>query len=475
MRFGPRSLRSAARRNPLGSLFVIVVVALLAGAGSIAQTPSGSAVLIEVDGPIGPATSAFVANGLEIARKRDAPVAILQIDTPGGLDGAMRDIIKDILASPVPVIGFVAPEGARAASAGTYILYATHVAAMAPATNLGAATPVPLGGERPGPEPDRADPPAADDGNDAVPANEPQDAPADAMKSKVVNDAVAYIRSLAERRGRNADWAERAVREAASLSAEEALELGVIDLVTPSVGTLLAAVDGRTVELPDGERTLATAGIGFERLEPDWRTEILQIITNPQVALLLVFVGIYGLLFEGYNPGAILPGVVGAISLLLAAYALQILPVNYAGLALIGLGVALMIAEVFAPSFGVLGLGGIAAFVVGAVFLMDTDVPGFGIPIATVTAMALVGGLLVFAIVWVAARSRLRPVVSGMEQLLGLEAEAVNGFTGQGQVMVHGEIWNATCAAPVAKGQKVRITGVDGLTLRVDAADKGAN
>jgi membrane-bound serine protease (ClpP class) len=477
MQFGPGSLRSAARRNPLGALLVSIFVALLTGAPSSARTPAGSAVLIEVEGPIGPATSAFVESGLETAREREAPVAILQIDTPGGLDGAMRDIIKAILSSPVPVIGYVAPEGARAASAGTYILYATHVAAMAPATNLGAATPVPLGGERPGQEPDKKRPAAAadEDEDGAEPETPPPDAPADAMKSKVVNDAVAYIRSLAERRGRNADWAERAVREAASLSAEEALDLGVIDLVTPSVGTLLAAVDGRRVELPDGERTLATAGIGFERLEPDWRTEILQIITNPQVALLLVFVGIYGLLFEGYNPGAILPGVVGAISLLLAAYALQILPVNYAGLALIGLGVALMIAEVFAPSFGVLGLGGIAAFVVGAVFLMDTDVPGFGIPIATVTAMALVGGLLVFAIVWVAARSRLRPVVSGMEQLVGLEAEAVNGFTGQGQVMVHGEIWNATCAAPVAKGQKLRITGVDGLTLHVVAADKGAD
>jgi membrane-bound serine protease (ClpP class) len=286
---------------------------------------------------------------------------------------------------------------------------------------------------------------------------------------------VAYIRSLAERRGRNADWAERAVREAASLSAEEALALNVIDLIAPNIAELLKAVDGRTVELPGGEQVLATAGLPFERLEPDWRTELLQIITNPQVALLLVFVGIYGLLFEGYNPGAILPGVVGAISLLLAAYALQILPVNYAGLALMALGVALMIAEVFAPSFGVLGLGGIAAFVVGTVFLMDTDVPGFGIPFATVTAMALVGGLLVFAIVWVAARSRLRPVVSGVEQLVGLDAQAVEGFSDHGHVMVHGEIWQAVSAVPVSKGQQLRVTGVDGLTLRVDTTDKGAD
>ncbi len=448
---------------------------LVAGAVALAQGPGGTAFLIEMEGPIGPATSDFVERGLETAADRAAAVVVLQIDTPGGLDGAMRDIIKAILASPVPVVGYVAPEGAHAASAGTYILYATHVAAMAPATNLGAATPVPLGGEPPQRKPPADDSAADERGEDDEAPGPRQEAPADAMKSKIVNDAVAYIRSLAERRGRNADWAERAVREAASLSAEEALALNVIDLIAPNIAELLQAVDGRTVDLPGGEQVLATAGLPFERLEPDWRTELLQIITNPQVALLLVFVGIYGLLFEGYNPGAILPGVVGAISLLLAAYALQILPVNYAGLALMALGVALMIAEVFAPSFGVLGLGGIAAFVVGTVFLMDTDVPGFGIPFATVTAMALVGGLLVFGIVWVAARSRLRPVVSGVEQLIGLDAQAVESFSDHGHVMVHGEIWQAVSAVPVSKGQQLRVTGVDGLTLRVDTTDKGAD
>ena len=465
------SQRSRPRRCLLGALLLVA-----AAVAPAANDPTGAAVLIELEGPIGPATSDFVRRGLETAADRQAPVVVLQIDTPGGLDSSMRDIIKAILASPVPVIGYVAPEGAHAASAGTYILYATHVAAMAPATNLGAATPVPLGGERPPPADDRRAP-GGDDGGEpgAGEKDDAPEAPADAMKAKVVNDAVAYIRSLAERRGRNADWAERAVREAASLSAEEALALNVIDLVAPNVAAVLAAADGREVDLPDGPRTLATAGLIVERLEPDWRTELLQIITNPQVALLLVFVGIYGLLFEGYNPGAILPGVVGAISLLLAAYALQILPVNYAGLALMALGVALMIAEVFAPSFGILGLGGIAAFVVGAVFLMDTDVPGFGIPLATVAAMALVGGLLVFAIVWIAARSRMRPVVSGIEQMVGLRGEAVENFAGHGHVLVHGEIWNAVSAAPVVKGQSLIITGVDGLTLRVDTAEKGAD
>jgi membrane-bound serine protease (ClpP class) len=442
---------------------------------SLAQTPAGPAVLIELEGPIGPATSDFVMRSLETAAARNAEVAVLQIDTPGGLDSSMRDIIKAILASPVPVVGFVAPEGAHAASAGTYILYATHVAAMSPATNLGAATPVPLGGERPAPRDGRPRTPGNEaDGDETAEGETPADekegpvAPADASKAKVVNDAVAYIRSLAERRGRNADWAEEAVRQAASLSAEEALALNVIDLMAGDVAELLREIDGRTVQLPGGERELATAGLMVERLEPDWRTEILQIITNPQVALLLVFVGIYGLLFEGYNPGAIVPGVVGAISLLLAAYALQILPVNYAGLALMALGVALMIAEIFAPSFGVLGLGGVAAFVVGAVFLMDTDVPGFGIPLTTVIPMALVGALVVFAIVWVAAKSRFRPVVSGIEEMVGMDAEAVEAFEGSGQVMVHGEIWNATTAGAVSKGQRLKVTGVDGLTLSVD-------
>ena len=456
---------------------------MLLGAAALTRAAGGPAILIELEGPIGPASSDFVKRSLETAATRSAEVAILQIDTPGGLDTSMREIIKDILASPVPVAGFVAPQGAHAASAGTFILYATHVAAMAPATNLGAATPVPLGGERPAPKPTPrpAPEPAGDAASDGEAAAEPQEepsgtqeAPADAMKSKVVNDAVAYIRSLAERRGRNADWAELAVREAASLSAEEALEKNVIDLVAVDVQALLQAIDGREVELPGGPRELATAGLVVERLEPDWRTEILQIITNPQVALLLVFVGIYGLLFEGYNPGAIVPGVVGVISLLLAAYALQILPVNYAGLALMALGVGLMIAEIFAPSFGVLGIGGVAAFVAGAVFLMDTDVPGFGIPLATVTAMALVGALLVFAIVWVAAKSRFRPIVSGVEQLVGLDAEAVEAFSGDGQVMVHGEIWNATAAGPIAKGQHLKVTGVDGLTLSVDPLDSNS-
>ena len=439
-----------------------------------ATAESRSAVLLELNGAIGPASSDFIRRGLDDAAEADAAVVVVQIDTPGGLGSSMRDIIKAILASPVPVVGFVAPEGSHAASAGTYILYACHVAAMAPATNLGAATPVPLGGGSPGPGPERPGSVGGGDGPDeAEGAKEQQEAPADPMKSKVVNDAVAYIRSLAELRGRNADWAESAVRQAASLSAEEALELGVIDIMAKSVPDLLAAIDGRTVELPSGERVLATTGLALERVEPDWRTELLQIITNPQVALLLVFVGIYGLLFEGYNPGAIVPGVVGAISLLLAAYALQILPVNFAGLALMVLGVGLIIAEMFAPSFGVLGIGGVAAFVVGSVFLMDTDVPGFGIPLGTVAAMGLVGALIVVGIVWVAAKSRFRPIVSGVEQLVGLEAEAVAAFPEKGQVMVHGEIWHAVSAGPVAKGQRVRVTGIDGLTLNVDPIHNG--
>jgi len=279
---------------------------------------------------------------------------------------------------------------------------------------------------------------------------------------------VAYIRSLAQLRGRNLEWAEMAVRTGASLPAEEALAAGVVDLVEPDLARLLKALDGRTVKLQSGDVVLHTAGLVLRDVQPDWRTELLSLITNPNVAYLLMLIGIYGLLLEGYHPGALVPGVVGAISLLLALFAFQVLSVNYAGLALIALGVILIVAETFVPSFGALGLGGIVAFVVGSVMLLDNDVPGFGIAWQLIGAMAVAGSLVLLAILSYAVRARRRPVVSGTEGLLHEQAEALEGFDHQGLVRVHGETWSATSHAPVHAGQRLRIIKVRGLTLEVE-------
>ncbi len=435
------------------------------------------AVMLQISGPIGPATRDYIRGGLEQAAERGASVVILEMDTPGGLDSSMRDIIKAILASPVPVVTYVSPQGSRAASAGTYILYASHVAAMAPATNLGAATPIPVGGTSPLPGGGKKEPAGDEDGDtdsdgDQPAKKSPAAAGPDAASAKAINDAVAYIRSLAERRGRNAEWAEKAVREAASLSAEKAAETGVVDLVANDVDDLLRKIDGRTVELAGEQATLSTQGLTLERIEPDWRTRFLATITNPTVAYLLLLIGIYGLLFEGYNPGAILPGVAGGICLLVAAYAFQILPVNYAGLALIALGIILMISEIFVPSFGALGIGGIIAFVAGSIILMDTDVPGFGVPVALITGIGLLGGGMVMAIVWLAVRARRRPVVSGIEEMLGAVGEAASDFSDSGHILVHGELWKAATTGPVRKGQKLRVKKIDGLLLTVEPLDQ---
>jgi membrane-bound serine protease (ClpP class) len=432
-----------------------------------ASLKAPGALLLEIDGAIGPATSHYISQGLKRAAQQGDAIVILRMDTPGGLDTSMRDIIKDILASPVPVVTFVSPSGARAASAGTYILYASHVAAMAPATNLGSATPVQIGGEPPAPA-------QKDDGKgDAKkPADEaqpqPQPSPGGKMERKVENDAVAYLRSLAQLRGRNVEWAEKAVREGANLAASDALEQKVIDLIATDLTDLLAKLDGRKLTIGTAEVTLATRGLDVETLEPDWRTELLSVITNPTVAYGLLLIGIYGLLFEGYNPGAVLPGVAGAICLLLALFAFQVLPVNYAGLALIALGTILVVAEAFVPSFGTLGVGGLIAFVFGSVMLFDTSVPGFEIAMPIIGGIAFVAGLLLFGMVWMFARSRRRPVVSGAEHIVGSTAEVIEGFSGRGVVRLGGEIWKAQSAVPLRAGQRVRVVRIEGLMLDVE-------
>ncbi len=429
----------------------------------VQQSLDRRVILVDMQGPIGPATMEFLIDSLREAAARNAELLVIRMDTPGGLDTSTRDIIKAILNSPVPVATFVAPQGARAASAGTFILYASHIAAMSPATNLGAATPISIiGGMSP-----EADDKQGEEGSD-----EPAAGSADAMARKAINDSVAYIRGLAEKRGRNADWAELAVREAASITAQEALEKDVIDLIAKDVDDLLQQVNGRSVDLQGRERVLNTSSLLVEELKPGWKIEFLAAITSPTIAYLLLLVGIYGLIFEGYNPGAILPGVVGAVCLLLALYALQMLPVNYAGLALIVLGVILMIAEVMVPSFGALGIGGIIAMVIGSIILIDTDVPGFAVSRSLIGAIALASSLGLMAIIGVALSARIRPVVAGREQLLGATGTALSDFQQSGSVFVHSERWNAITHSPIRKGQTVVVTGIDGLILEVKPLDK---
>jgi len=417
-------------------------------------------------GAIGPATAEFVTRGLERADKDGAQLVVLQIDTPGGLDTSMRVIIKAILASRVPVAVFVGPSGARAASAGTYILYASHIAAMAPGTNLGAATPIQIGMPSPSPSSPQQ-PPASDKEKDKGKAGEESHGSQDTLTRKQVHDASAYIRGLAQMRGRNAEWGERAVREAVSLSADEALAQHVIDLSARDVTDLVAKLDGRKVTTSAGERTLATSGAAVVTLAPDWKSQFLAIITDPSVALILMMLGVYGLFFEFSNPGWVLPGVVGGICLLVGLFALQMLPVNYAGLGLILLGITFFIAEAFVPSYGSLGVGGVVAFAIGAVMLIDTDVPGFGIPLALIATLAIVTAGFVFVIAAGALRARRRPVVTGSEELIGSAGEMLDDAQTDGWARIHSESWRVHSALPLKRGQRVRVTARDGLVLTV--------
>lgn len=465
------------------------VLLLAAGLVLVAALPAeppapsaGGVVLLDIKGGIGPATRDYVRRGLRYAADRRAPAVVLRIDTPGGLDAATRDINQAILSSTVPVIGWVAPEGARAASAGTYILYACHLAAMAPATSVGAATPVALGGARPGAPPrdaerDGGEPPdgAPGSGRPDEPGAEPARSPREAetaMERKAINDAVAYLRSLGELRGRNVEFAEAAVREAATLTASQALAGHVIEILAPDLPSLLRQANGREVRIGQQRTRLLLAPGPVTTLQPDWRARLLGVLTEPTVAYLLLLAGLYGLVIEAYSPGALFPGVTGAICLLLALYALQILPVNYAGVALIALGVGLMAAEFAMPSFGALGIGGLIALVAGSLIMFDTEIPGFGLSGQLILGIAVASALAFMGVIWVAARARKRPVVTGAEELVGNVAVATADFEGRGQVRIHGEIWQAVSPDPVRRGQSVRVRGMEGLVLEVEPIDQ---
>lgn len=435
-------LRQHRHLLPICGLMAALFIALLAGP-TVARTES-ILMLATYDGVITPVSAEYFHDALLSAQENGAEALILRLNTPGGLDSSMRLMIKDITTATIPVIVYVAPSSGRAASAGVFITLAAHVAAMAPGTNIGAAHPVAMGGS----EMDKT------------------------MKEKVENDSVAYIKSIAEQRGRNATWAEDAVRKSLSVTEREALKLKIIDLIADDLPALMKQLEGRSIPLPTGAKVLRTAGATLREFPMSLRLEFLKTLSDPNIAYLLMTLGTVGLMAELYNPGAILPGIVGAISLILAFYSLQSLPVNYAGVLLFILGIVFLILEATVTSFGMLAIGGIIAMLLGSVMLIKTDVEFLQISWSVILPVVALTAGVTFFMVGMGMKAMRRPAATGREELVGMVGIVKTALTPLGQVTVHGELWQAVSDLPLQPGDEAQVIGIEGLRLSVKPVPK---
>ena len=427
-------------------IFTLIAVLIIMNFGAWAEEKKPVFNVITIDGVITSPTAKYVANSINDAQQAEAEGLIILLDTPGGMDTAMRDIAKSILNAPLPVIVFVSPPGARAASAGVIITEAAHIAAMAPGTNIGAAHPVAIG--------------FGGDGMDKT------------MSKKVENDAAAYARSIAKARGRSEEWAEKAVRKSESITAEEALKLNVIDFVAPDIDKLLVAIDQKEVNLAKGKKKISTKNAIINNKKMGTRQGVLAAISDPNISYILLLIGLAGLYFELSTPGAILPGVIGGISLLLAFFGLSTLPVNYTGILMIIFGVILFIAEIKVMSHGILTVGGVISLIMGSLLLFDTTEPALRLSLQVLIPAILVASGFFIVVIWLAIKAQMRKHSTGVEAMTGAEAEVVTDIDNEGKVFLRGEYWKATSEKPIKKGAKVRVVKVEGLSLIVEEINK---